>query len=158
MKIHIILLGLVLCLPLMAADQKPLTKEQSAKVIEAAIRKATGKLTGEITKTDCEKVRKLYLRNNNLIEVPKGLEKLKNLTYLNLYDNKLTNVKSLDKLKQLKTLWLGGNKLTSVKGLEKLTHLTDLTFFGGNPNLSKAQIAQLRKALPKCEIIYFSTK
>ena len=40
MKIHIILLGLVLCLPLMAADKKSLTMEESAKVIEAAIRKS----------------------------------------------------------------------------------------------------------------------
>lgn len=87
------------------------------------------------------------------------LEKLTQLECLNLSGNKLTEVpKGLDKLKQLKTLWLGGNKLTSVKGLEKLTYLTDLTFFGGNPSLSKAQIAQLRKALPKCEIIHFSTK
>ena len=30
MKIHIILLGLVLCLPLMGADKKPLTKEELA--------------------------------------------------------------------------------------------------------------------------------
>ena len=40
MKVSLILLRLVLCLPLMAADKKPLTKEESAKVIEAAIRKS----------------------------------------------------------------------------------------------------------------------
>ena len=60
---------------------KPLTKEESAKVIEAAIRKAAKKPTGELTTADLEKV-----------------------TYLNLYNNQLTNVKGLEKLTQLKIL------------------------------------------------------
>ena len=58
MKIHIILLGLVLCLPLLAADKKPLTKEESAKVIEAAIRKAAKKPTGELTKAQIAELQK----------------------------------------------------------------------------------------------------
>ena len=36
----------------LAVDKKPLTKEESAKVIEAAIRRAVNKPTGELTKTD----------------------------------------------------------------------------------------------------------
>ena len=115
--------------------KKPLTKEESAKVIEAAIRKSLKKPSGELTKADYEKVKALNLENNQL-----------------------TSVEGLEKLTQLTRLTLNDNQLTDVKGLEKLTHLTDLKFFGGNPNLSKVQIAQLRKALPKCEIIYFSTK
>ena len=75
MKIHIILLGLVLCLPLMGGDKKPLTKEESAKVIEAAIRKAAKKPTGELTKADLEKVTGLKLYSKQLTSV-KGLEKL----------------------------------------------------------------------------------
>jgi len=39
-----------------------------------------------------------------------------------------------------------------VKGLEKLTQLENL-LLKGNPALTKAQIAELQKALPKCEII-----
>jgi hypothetical protein len=38
-----------------------------------------------------------------------------------------------------------------VKGLEKLTHLDLLEIFN-NPALTKAQIAELQKALPKCSI------
>ena len=34
----------------LAADKKPLTKEESAKVIEAAIRKAANRPTGELSK------------------------------------------------------------------------------------------------------------
>jgi len=49
-------------------------------------------------------------------------------------------------------LCLMSNQLTDVKGLEKLTQLTKL-HLQGNPALTKAQIDQLKKALPKCEIV-----
>jgi hypothetical protein len=44
-----------------------------------------------------------------------------------------------------------------VKGLEKLTKLTYLDLFN-NPDLTKAQIDQLQKALPKCGIYSNPTK
>ena len=135
---------------------KPLTKEESArhaKVIEAAIHEAAGKPTGELTKADLEKVTKLYLHINKLTDV-KGLEKLTKLTTLYLSYNKLTEVpKGLEKLTQLKELWLVSNQLTDVKGLEKLTQL-EVLFLGDNPALTKAQIAELKKALPKCKITH----
>ena len=112
----------------MAADKKPLTKEESAKIIEAAIRKAAKKPTGELTKADLEKVKRLDL----------GF-------------NQLTEVKGLEKLAQLTGLGLAVNQLTDVKGLEKLTQLKDL-FLKDNPALTKAQIDELQKALPKCRI------
>ena len=162
-----------LCVPLMAADKKPLTKEQSAKVIEAAIRKAAKKPTGELTKADLEKVTELDLRYKQLTSVTglgkltqltfldlrgnqltnvKGLEKLTQLTRLNLYDNRLTELpKGLEKLTHLEELYLALNKLTDVKGLEKLTKLERLVLMY-NPDLTKAQMAELKKALPKCKI------
>jgi len=201
MKIHIILLGLVLCLPLLAADKKPLTKEESAKVIEAAIRKAAKKPTGELTKADYAKVTRLSLINNQLTEVKglekltklgtlylianqltdvKGLENLDQLKELDLYKNQLTDVtglekltqlkelslignqltevpKGLEKLTQLKTLYLIGNQLTSVKGLENLDQLKELDLYN-NPDLTKAQIDELKKALPECYIRSNPTK
>ena len=48
-------------------------------------------------------------------------------------------------------LSLENNRLTDVKGIEKLTQLTWLDL-RGNPNLTKAQIDQLQKALPRCDI------
>ena len=42
-------------------------------------------------------------------------------------------------------------ELTDVKGLEKLTKLEKLSL-EYNPDLTKAQIAELKKALPKCKI------
>ena len=54
----------------------------------------------------------------------------------------LENVTGLD---------LGRNQLTDVKGLERLTQLKNL-WLKDNPDLTKAQIAELQKALPKCKI------
>jgi Leucine-rich repeat (LRR) protein len=117
----------------LAADKKPLTKEESAKVIEAAIRQAAKKPTGELTKADYEKVK--LIRFNNAFDIIL----------------QLTNVKGLEKLTQLTRLYLNVNQLTDVKGLEKLTNLKVL-YLRYNPDLTKAQIDELKKALPKCRI------
>jgi len=63
----------------------------------------------------------------------------------------------LEKLRQLKALYLHINQLTSVKGLEKLTNLTvlDIRY---NYYLTKAQIDELKKSLPKCDIYSDPTK
>ena len=146
--------------------------------IEAAIRSRLGKPEGEFTKADLEKVTELgiynkqltsvkglekltqlevlSLRNNKLTDV-KGLEKLTKLGELYLSDNKLTDVKGLEKFTQLEELDLGYNKLTDVTGLEKLTKLTRLDL-GDNSDLTKAQIAELQKALPKCKIFHNAKK
>jgi hypothetical protein len=44
-----------------------------------------------------------------------------------------------------------------VKGLEKLTQL-EVLFLDDNPDLTKAQIAELKKALPNCKIKSNPTK
>ena len=169
MKATLLILAVVMGQSVLAADKKPLTKEESAKVVEAAIRKAAGKLT----KADLEKVRGLNLDENQLTNVT-GLENLTQLETLHLGDNQLTNVKSLEKLTQLTRLYLQANKLTNVKGLEKLTQLKVLYLYTNqlaevpkglekltqlkvlnlqhNPDLPKAQIDELQKALPKCKI------
>ena len=54
---------------------------------------------------------------------------LEKVTYLNFDDNQLTDVQGLEKLTQLKFLGLTNN-----------------------PDLTKAQVAELQKALPKCLI------
>ena len=151
----------------------------SDPIIEKAIREELKKPTGELTEADLEKVTGLWLNGNQLTEVPKGLEKLTQLRDLHLSDNKLTDVKGLEKLTQLqwlslygnqltdvkglenltqlKVLLLAGNQLTDVKGLEKLTKLKEL-YLRDNPSLTKAQIDELQKALPKCKISSNPTK
>ncbi len=110
-------------------------KTADAKIIEAAIRKAAKKPTGELTKADLEKVPELELDGKQL-----------------------TDVKSLEKLSQLKHLHLNGSGLTELpKGLEKLTQLKVL-WLKDNPDLTKAQIDELQKALPKCTIHHNAKK
>jgi hypothetical protein len=100
----------------------------SAQAIEKAIRQQLKKPTGELTKADLEKVWSLYLAFRQL-----------------------TNVKGLEKLTQLTVLYLDGNQLTDVTALKELTQLTVLSLHD-NPDLTKAQIDELQKALPKCKI------
>mgnify|MGYP002051365149 FL=1 len=150
--------------------------------IEVAIRKSLKYIgespTGELTQADLKKVTELELDRKQLTSV-KGLEKLTQLESLHLPHNKLTDVKGLENLTQLKELplddnqltsvkglenltqveglWLPRNQLTDVKGLKKLTRLTELDLID-NPDLTKAQIDELKKALPKCDIRSNPTK
>ena len=87
----------------------------------------------------------------------KGMEKMKKLEWMSINGNKLTNVKGMEKLTKLEKLNLDGNKLTDVKGLEKLSQLR-LLALQSNPDLTKAQIAELHNSLPKCQIRSNPTK
>jgi Leucine-rich repeat (LRR) protein len=120
----IALLAVLLCLPAVGADKKPLTKKESAKVIEAAIRKAAEKPTGELTKADLEKVTKLEVYHKRLTDV-RGLEKLTQLDELDFEGNELNSLEGLVGLKQLRSLRLSDNGAVGLpKGLEGLTQLT----------------------------------
>ena len=159
---------------------KAIAEVEAMAAIEAAIRKAAKKPTGELTKAELDKVIYLRLINYQLTDVPKGVEKLTKLMSLSLQNNQLTDVnglekhtqltrlhlnanrltevpKSLQKLTKLTSLGLGSNKLTDVKTLEKLTQLKVL-YLKDNPDLTKAQIDKLQKALPKCKIFSNPTK
>ena len=131
-------------------------KPSPKAVVEEAIRWSLAKTNVQLTKADLEKVTRLHLADNQLTDV-KELEKLTQLKYLYISGNQLTDVKGLEKLTQLKYLDLADNQLTDVKELEKLTQLNKL-FLKGNPDLTKAQIAELQKALPKCKISSNPTK
>jgi len=67
----------------------------------------------------------LNLRSNSLTEIG-VLEKLTNLTTLDLSYNSLTEIGVLEKLTNLTTLNLRSNSLTEIGVLEKLTNLTTL--------------------------------
>ena len=106
----------------------------SDPIVEKAIRGRLRKPTGLLTKADLEVLERL-----------------------NLHSNQLTSVKGLENLTQLTHLHLNNNQLTDVKGLEKLTQLTEL-HLEDNPDLTKAQIDELKKALPKCDIQPYTKK
>ena len=112
MKQILLMIAVVMGQSVLAADEKYLTKEESAKLIEAAIRKELDKPEGKLTKAD-----------------------LKKMTKLVLIDHRTTDVEGLEKLTQLKELRLSNNR-----------------------DLTKVQIEELQKALPKCEIHSNPTK
>jgi len=126
-------------------------------IVEKKIRIKLKKLTGELTEADLEKITHLSFYGQVLTEVPKELEKLTQLERLGLHTNQLTDLKGLEKLTKLEALDLMDNQLTSVKGLENLTQLERL-YLKDNPDLTKAQIDELQKALPKCKIHSNPTK
>jgi hypothetical protein len=143
------------------------------EIVEKRVRQLLNKPTGEFFEEDLTPVTYLYLAETKLTKLPEGLEKFTQLDHLSLNRNQLTSVKGLENLTQLTELWLHGNKLTDVKDLEKLTQLTHLGLEGNqltgvkglekltqltylalrdNPALTKAQIDELKMALPKCKI------
>ena len=104
--------------------------------IEMAIREKINKPTGELTKADFVRIPAIDLRDYSPVDDVTGLE---NLT-------------------ELRSLNLGFNQLTVMPmGLEKLTQLSYLDL-ENNYALTKAQIDQLQKALPKCNIESNPTK
>ena len=125
---------------------------KAAASIDAAVREASNKPTGELVASDYEKVTILKLNDEAMTKVPKSLEKLTQLRELHLWKNQLTYLKFLEDLTQLTKLDLDSNKLIDVKSLEKLTQLENLDL-RNNPDLTKARIAELQRALPKCKIL-----
>ena len=128
-----------LCLPLGGADKKLLNKKETAKIIEAAIRKELNKPKGELTKADLEKVTRLDLSFTKITDASLNeLAKLNNLAELGLAGTQITDTgfkkKKLTKLKKLSWLGLKDTKVT------------------------KADVAELKKALPKCKIIHNAPK
>tara|TARA_B100000287_G_scaffold421174_1_gene461511 strand:+ start:458 stop:1009 length:552 start_codon:yes stop_codon:yes gene_type:complete len=86
-------------LPSIIQTTPPLNTEESMKVIETAIRKATKKSTGELTEADFEKMTVMDLQDKGLTSV-KYLEKLTQLEWLNLEDNPDLTKTQVDKLKK----------------------------------------------------------
>ena len=105
-------------------------------ILEKVVRIELKKPEGELTKADFEEVKELHLDALELTKLPRGLEKCTELTSLSLTGNELTEVpKGLEKLTKLEVLWLKHN-----------------------PDLTKAQIDELQKALPNCGISSNPTK
>ncbi len=101
---------------------------------------------------ELKQLKNLTLYSNQISDVS-ALKELTHLTGLNLSENKINDVNPLGELKRLTTLNLGFNRISDVSILVELHQLTRL-HLEDNPNLTKAQIAELQKVLPKCDIIH----
>ena len=133
----------------LAAENIPDSQRvKSAIAIDKEIRKQLKKPEGELTKADLEKVKFLIFNGDDL----KGLENLTQLVELRSNFNAISDVSALKELKQLKELDLNHNQISDVSPLKELKQLKYLRLFN-NPTLTKAQIAELQKALPKCSVI-----
>ncbi|MFC2000032.1 fibronectin type III domain-containing protein, partial [Chloroflexota bacterium] len=77
--------------------------------LEAAIREATGKTTGDITKADLEGLTELDATDDGITNLT-GLQYCTNLTVLILAFNQITNFSPLENLTSLTQLWLNWNQ------------------------------------------------
>jgi len=155
-------------LTLNAQDKRPLSKEESAEVIEKKLPTSDKDEDGRVRRlfiahkriTDLTALRKcphlwyLEAARHNLTSL-KGLENCKQLTFLNLNRNQLTTLKGIEKLSRLESLGLYGNNLTDISHLHKLQNLKSVVLTG-NSNLRASQIAALSNALPDCDILFES--
>ena len=128
--------------------------EYGTAALDSALRKATGKAEGELTKEDLEKVTEFMLNNSRLTDADlatvAGLTQLKKL---DLSFNGIKDVSALKSLTNLEELLLNENQLTDISALEELKHLKVLDV-SNNFELGAVQIAKLQKKLRKCEIIH----
>jgi len=97
----------------------------------------------------------LYLNDNALTVIPAGLGDAAKLMYLNLDRNKLTALPpDLGKLSSLKWLRLNGNQLTALPSdVSGWTQNLKRLYLKGNP-LPESEKDRIRKALPKCDVIF----
>jgi len=115
--------------------------------LEAAIRSAIGKPTGDIWNTDlvglthlnaigqsisnlegiqyCIDLTELYLNSNQIVDIT-ALSGLTNLTELRLYGNQIVDITALSGLTNLRNLWLSHNQIVDISALSALTNLTEL--------------------------------
>ena len=94
--------------------------------LEAAIREAIGKPTGDIYPSDLAGLTHLHAYQRNITDLT-GLEHCTSLTYLDLYDNQIADISPIANLGSLADLDLMYNQISNVSPLASLTSLTDLS-------------------------------
>jgi len=153
-------------------EEHPNPYDKGAKAINRRIRAACDKPVGDLTQDDLDKVKQLLLIGSQIDDL-RPLVELKNLRILNLGNNQITDLSPLAGLNNLEQLWLWDNQISELSplvGLHQLkwlfingNQITDLDslkdfkelriiFLTDNPNLPKAEITKLQKALPRCFI------
>jgi len=90
--------------------------------LEAAIRSAITKPTGDILESDMLNINVLDIKYLGIVSL-EGIQYAKNLTMLYLTSNKIEDISQLKDLTQLKYLYLNDNKIKSIASLSNLTKL-----------------------------------
>ena len=133
--------------PPKVGPQRPMGKD----AIETKIYEAAGKLSGELTQMDREKVTELYISGSQITDLT-PLAGMKGLERLGLGGNKIIDLKPVAGLTELTEIGFSKNQITDLKPLAGLTKLNYLDYTG-NPNLTGNEVRMLMKALPNCRFI-----
>ncbi len=125
-----IVTGLMLCALLsVMTPVSPVQAEDAVTFpdsnLEAAIRDAIGKPTGDIYPSDLETLQLLDAMNRGISDLT-GLEYCVNLVVLFLQDNNITDLSPLQGLTSLANLRLSNNQISDITPLQNLTGLTYL--------------------------------
>jgi internalin A len=106
------------------------------EALEAAVREAVGKPTGNLLPSDVEALRWLSATRRGITDLA-GIENLPGLKSLLLSDNSIADIGPLSKLTSLELLYLNGNSVRSLSPLSELTALRNLDLTGNQvDNLS----------------------
>jgi Leucine-rich repeat (LRR) protein len=103
--------------------------------LQAVIREAIGKPTGNIYKIDLEGLASLDASGKSIVDLT-GLEHVTSLTHLYLLDNQISDISALANLPSLIELYIGWNQISDISAIAGLTSLTVL-------NLDSNQIGNL---------------
>jgi len=108
------------------SEAEPVPKIPQAKAaIEAAIREAAGKPTGELTKADWEKLTSLSLRVDENTDLT-ALARLTKLKEFRLRGGEIADLMPLAELLELETLYVNAKQITDLAPLARLTKLKKL--------------------------------
>ena len=91
--------------------------------LEAAIREAVGKPTGDIYEADVENLTSFCASERGIVALT-GLEHATSLRHLYLDSNNISDISPLANLSSLTDLYLGANKIGNISRLANLTSLT----------------------------------
>ena len=94
--------------------------------LEAAIRDAISKQTGDITAGDVSDLTRVSANSSQISDLS-GIENLTALTELFLASNQITNISALTGLTEISSLDLWSNQITDISSLANLTRLTSLS-------------------------------
>src|SRR5699024_2565136 len=94
----------------------------------------------------------LYLRRNNLEEIPREIEYLTNLKVLDIYRNSIEDIHSLQALTSLESLNLGYNAITNLNPLRNHPSLSELYMHSPGIGLEEISFLEELKGLKKLEI------
>jgi len=99
--------------------------------LEAAIREAVARPTGDIYEADVESLTSLYAAERGIVSLT-GLENATNLTHLYLDSNNISDISPLANLSSLTDLYLGWNHISDIPQLGNSTSLTLLRLDSNN--------------------------